>query len=194
MRFPLDLQKVGGYDYGVPTSYSQAHLGVDWRARYIPLYAPKSGKVIKTIANAPAGGNTMYFQPNGETTVIRWLHLDKFLVGPGVSVSEGEQLAVTGNTGKSDLPHLHEDIWPKGQVTLHFGDTTNPHNYYKQSSLTNDDMLRTYQGTIYALVAGYWVAVATSYQDFLTDFGNQSAPEMTEAQFKAFPVNKRTIK
>ena len=55
-------------------------------------------------------------------------------------------------------------------------------------------MFRTYQKTIYLLVAGYWLAVATSYEQFLKDFGGVTAPEMTEQQFKAYPVTRPTIK
>ena len=55
-------------------------------------------------------------------------------------------------------------------------------------------MFREYKGVIYGLLAGYWIAVATSYDEFVSDWGAVEARPMTEAQFRAFPVNKRTIK
>ncbi len=61
-------------------------------------------------------------------------------------------------------------------------------------SLNNGDMFRTYKGTIYALLSGYWVAVATTYPEFQSDFGNITAPDMTDEQFKAFPVTRPVIK
>jgi hypothetical protein len=194
--FVLAEQKVSGYDYGVKTSYAPAHLGVDWKAYYVKGFAPKDGEIVKVIPKeqAPAGGNTMWFKPDGENVIIRWLHLSRFIKTSG-KVKMGDWIFVTGNTGVSDYPHLHEDIWKNGVVTLKFTDTINPHEYYKQSlSLKKDTMFRTYNGTIYGFLSGYWIAVATSYPEFLADWGNISAPAMTEAQFKAFPVNKRTIK
>lgn len=128
-KFPLAEQKVSGYDYGVPTTYTAKHLGVDWKARYVPLSAPCAGKVI-SCANGPEGGNTLLFQPSGEKTVIRWLHLDQFKCKPGETVLQGRLLAITGMTGNSQGPHLHEDIWKDGVVTLKYADTLNPHEYY----------------------------------------------------------------
>lgn len=131
MRFPLDKQQVVGFDYGVPTNYGEPHhLGVDWEADYVPLYAPKDGRVL-ALLNGPQGGLTIWFRPAGENIIIRWLHLSEFTCKMG-DVKEGQQLAVTGNTGHSDLSHLHEDIW-KNKVTLNFADTINPHDYYKEN-------------------------------------------------------------
>lgn len=74
----------------------------------------------------------MLFKPKGSKTVIRWLHLDVFHVKPG-PVKEGTLLATTGNTGQSEAPHLHEDIWPAGVVTLKFPDTMDPKKFYKKA-------------------------------------------------------------
>lgn len=184
----------GGYDYGVKTHYSDRHLGVDWKSNYINLPAPKRVKILKTIpeSQAPQGGNTLWFQPIGENVIIRWLHLDKFYCQAGKIYDEGVFIAKSGNTGLSDIPHTHEDIW-KSAVTLEFEDTINPHTYWA-NKINKGDMFRAYKGTIYGLLAGYWIAVATSYDEFLSDWGNLETPEMTKAQFEAFPVNKRTIK
>src|SRR3990167_6948537 len=104
MRFPLNEQKVGGYNYGVKTSYSDHHLGVDWVAHYVSLYAPKNGKILNLLIG-PNGGKTIWFQPKGESVIIRWLHLDQWLVEKGQEVKEGQQVAVTGNTGLSSGQH-----------------------------------------------------------------------------------------
>lgn len=62
-------------------------------------------------------------------------------------------------------------------------------------SLTEDNMHRAYNGTIYALIAGYWVAITTSGEEYKVEWNvNTFPPVMTEAQFKAFPVHKRVIK
>jgi hypothetical protein len=137
----------------------------------------------------------MWFKPAGENVVIRWLHLSKFVKTSGF-VREGTLIAVTGNTGKSDIPHLHEDIWKNGRVTLNFTDTLNPWTYYKQSSLKKEDhMHRTHNGAIYALSAGFWLLIATSGEEYKAEWKvSEFPPVMTDAQFKAFPLHKRTIK
>src|SRR5882672_3802782 len=73
-RFALDEMKVGGYDYGVKTSYTPHHLGVDWHAVRVPLFAPSKG-IIFDVYTGHEGGLTILFRPYGETTLIRWLHL-----------------------------------------------------------------------------------------------------------------------
>lgn len=131
MRFPLKEKIVLGYDYGAPTTYGATHhLGVDWKADYDPLSAPKAGTILD-VTIGPQGGKTILFKPLDEPTLFRWLHLDEFKVVKGQQVKEGELLAITGNTGSNTTgPHLHEDIW-KSEVTGKFEDTINPHEYYK---------------------------------------------------------------
>lgn len=130
MRFPLDKQEVGGYDYGMLTSYTKNHLGVDWRARYVQLRAPTDGYIV-SVTIGKAGGKTLVFRPTGKKTLIRWLHLNEFRVAHEQLVKEGDLLAITGNSGASEAPHLHEDIWPGGAITLKYTDTMNPHDFYK---------------------------------------------------------------
>jgi hypothetical protein len=57
------------------------------------------------------GGKTIWFQPLHDNVIMRFLHLDSFEVKRGDRVVEGQQIAVTGNTGKlSRGPHLHLDV------------------------------------------------------------------------------------
>ncbi len=122
--------------------------------------------------------------PNGYKFISR--HMTR-IIKTGI-VKEGDLVAITGNSGKfTTNPHLHQEVYKNGVLI-------NPETLIWSSSLKEENMLRTYNGTIYALVAGFWMAIGTSYPEFLVDFGNQAAPSMTEAQFKAFPVHKRTIK
>lgn len=129
MRFPLNKMQIGGYDYGEKTYYAEHHLGVDWQADNVPLFAPCAGTIINAFTG-PELGLTIWFRPDGQETIVRWGHLSKFLCMKGQHVVEGELLAVTGNTGSlTKGPHLHEDIW-KNKVTLKFEDTINPHIFY----------------------------------------------------------------
>jgi hypothetical protein len=160
---------VVGYNYGDKTSYTPKHLGVDWNTWHEDLKAPCKLKVIKTIpqSQAPDGGNTLWFQPVGTSTMVRWLHLDKFYVKPGDIVEEGAVIVKSGNTGKSTGPHTHEDAWPKGIVTLNFADTMNPHDFYKDVDMNETKIVVSKDGqTLYKCTP-----IATDYPNFLKQAG-----------------------
>jgi len=134
MIFPFK-KGVIGYDYGQKTDYNARHLGVDWNTNFEDLPAPVRCKVINVVTGQE-GGLTIWLQPIGETRIIRWLHLNKVYVKAGEIVNEGRIIVQSGNsghrpeTGAPYQPHTHEDHW-KSKVTLNFGDTLNPHDYYK---------------------------------------------------------------
>jgi hypothetical protein len=104
--FPLKTRIIGGYSFGVKTSYNSRHLGVDYKAHYTELYAPFDGRVERHDGNQ--GGITLWFYPHG-LPVIRFMHLSD--VKKTGEVKEGDLIAKTGNTGElSTSPHLHLDI------------------------------------------------------------------------------------
>jgi hypothetical protein len=181
--FPLNKRKVQGYSFGQKTFYGTKHTGTDYLASYVNYYAPFDG--YASAGSGPEGGTWWQLtRPDGTKFIAR--HLSKLIkVG---KVREGELVAVTGNSGAyTTNPHLHQEVYIKGKIS-------DPEKFNWGSSLKKEPMFREYKGTIYGLLAGYWIAVATGYEDFVTDWGAVEAKPMTEAQFKAFPLNKRTIK
>lgn len=85
------------------------HLGVDWAVPTgTAVYASCGGTVIK--AGWGSGyGYVVYIQhEDGRQT--RYAHLSKVLVSAGQKVSQGEKIALSGNTGASTGPHLHFEI------------------------------------------------------------------------------------
>lgn len=184
MRFPLNIQVLGGYDYGQKTTYNDHHLGVDWKAKFEPLYAPCDG-IIFNISEGPEAGKAIQFRPQGEKRIIRWVHLSKILVINTQMVKEGQQLAVTGNSGATTTgPHLHEDMWPKGRVTLKFEDTANPHDYYKKRDMPIFKIKN--DGTLYALIGGVLVPFMTDYPTYLKDFPNVPLVELDSLEASQF--------
>lgn len=136
MRFPLDHKEIHGYQWGDTTWYNDHHLGTDWKADFVPLYAPCDGKIVY-VGEGPQAGKAIHFVPKGqEPFIIRWLHLSKWLVSTGQSVTEGQQIAITGQSGSSaqaSFPHLHEDMWPAGHVDpFTFKLTINPEEYWSK--------------------------------------------------------------
>jgi murein DD-endopeptidase MepM/ murein hydrolase activator NlpD len=69
-------------------------------------------------------GNTVILDHGyGYKTLYAHLLDKKFLVKKGQKVVRGEQIAFSGNSGKSTGPHLHYEVIVKGQHV-------NPVNYY----------------------------------------------------------------
>jgi hypothetical protein len=169
-------------------AHVKAGLGIaaDYVADYMPFSIPFSGKV-ETYYGIEGGNWLRLTRPNGDK--IELAHLSKYQVKNGNAV-EGQLGGITGNTGAITTgAHLHIQIFNKS------GKRLDPETYNWNSSLKQDNMFRTYKGTIYLLGAGFWIAVSTSGDEFKKDWNiSEFPPEMTEAQFKAFPVNKRTIK
>lgn len=90
------------------------HSGIDIAADTgTPVKAPAPGIVVFAGA-APDYGNTVIIDHGHEIKTL-FGHLQKVQVVPGQKVERGQQIALTGNTGKSSGPHLHYGIVVKGQ-------------------------------------------------------------------------------
>ncbi len=86
-----------------------------------PVYAPGAGRVV--FAGRRGGyGNTLEIDHGfGYTTL--YAHLSKILVKRGQKVTRGDEVAVSGNSGKlSTGPHLHYEV-------RHNGIALNPSNF-----------------------------------------------------------------
>ncbi|MCR5672247.1 MAG: M23 family metallopeptidase [Lachnospiraceae bacterium] len=88
---------------------STYHKGVDFA---VPIGTAVMASCGGTVTRAGWGsgyGYCVYIQhPNGWTT--RYGHLSKVLVKAGQTVSQGQKIALSGNTGVSTGPHLHFEI------------------------------------------------------------------------------------
>jgi len=126
--FPLKNKQIGGYRFGEPTFYSAKHLGTDYKANYVELYAPSNGRIVWEGFGSQ-GGNTIHFRPDGQDIVIRFMHLQEFKRGQEY-VNEGELIAITGNTGSATTAaHLHTDV-SKGSVQINnFNNFINPEDF-----------------------------------------------------------------
>jgi len=89
------------------------HRGVDLRAEMMsPLVATHNG--VAQISVSPSGGNELRIV-GSDGTVSRYMHLTRVTVEPGTTVSAGQQVALSGNTGHaSAAPHLHFEVYPSG--------------------------------------------------------------------------------
>lgn len=105
----------------------QAHTGIDFGCnRGTEVYATGDGVVELANSKGYNGGyGHQVLLNHGFGYKTRYAHLDKVLVQPGESVSRGQVIALTGNTGRSTGPHLHYEV-------IHKGVPVNPINYFNR--------------------------------------------------------------
>ncbi len=100
---------------------STYHKGVDWAT---PTGTPVVASCGGTVAKAGWGsgyGYVVYINhEDGRQT--RYAHLSKVQVKVGQKVKQGQQIALSGNTGVSSGPHVHFEM-------LIGGKQVNPENY-----------------------------------------------------------------
>jgi murein DD-endopeptidase MepM/ murein hydrolase activator NlpD len=99
------------------------HPGVDMGTpRGTSIYAPLSGTVRATgntdlVPGCYSWGKwTLIDHANGLSTL--YAHQDVISVTPGQSVTTGDIIGYTGNTGYSTGPHLHFTVYAKDGVTV----------------------------------------------------------------------------
>ena len=92
--------------------YTYLHNGIDIGVNTgTAVYATADG-VIKTAATGHNGGNGTYIliqHANG--LFSEYKHLSKLATQKGDSVSAGQLIGYSGNTGLSQGPHLHYDVY-----------------------------------------------------------------------------------
>ncbi|WP_242840766.1 M23 family metallopeptidase [Butyrivibrio proteoclasticus] len=100
---------------------SSYHKGVDWATPVGTAVMASSSGVVTRAGWGSGYGYCVYIRhPDGRET--RYGHLSKVLVSVGQSVTQGQKIALSGNTGVSTGPHLHFEI-------LINGVQVNPLNY-----------------------------------------------------------------
>lgn len=85
------------------------HQGIDWGTPTgTTVYASSGGTVVQAGWMGGYGYVVYIDHPGGRQT--RYAHLSKILVSKGQTVSQGQTIARSGNTGASTGPHVHFEI------------------------------------------------------------------------------------
>jgi murein DD-endopeptidase MepM/ murein hydrolase activator NlpD len=79
------------------------------------VYATRDGVVIAK-GWSPSFGNYLRLSLDGGYVAL-YAHLNRSVVSLGESVTQGQQVAYSGNTGRSTGPHLHYSVFKNGQFT-----------------------------------------------------------------------------
>ena len=103
--------------------YRKFHYGVDLAgASGTPIVATRAGVVETTSYDSSSGYYVKIDHQDGFAS--KYLHLTRYIVKPGQSVSAGEVIGYMGSTGASTGPHLHFAI-------MYNGSHVNPAAYIK---------------------------------------------------------------
>lgn len=108
------------------------HGGIDLATSVgTPVFASRSGtvKTVKTIVDHNTYGNGGSYGKyividHGSGFTTYYAHLSEFNISQGARVTQGQQIAKSGNTGNSSGPHLHFEIRKNNS-------TQNPRDYVK---------------------------------------------------------------
>lgn len=94
--------------FGWRESTSSFHYGVDLSCSYEPVYCMADGTC--TYSGWFSAGGQAIVVNHGSGIVTWYLHNSELNVSVGDKVTAGQQVAVSGNTGRSTGPHLHFQI------------------------------------------------------------------------------------
>ena len=117
-----DGEKEGGFivpinSNGITRRISRGHTGIDYRADTgTPVVASRSGKVIETTGGWSGGWGISVVLDHGSGLTSRYAHLSRTAVTVGQTVSQGNVVGYSGNTGFSTGPHLHFETRINGRV------------------------------------------------------------------------------
>ena len=112
----------------VKRRWGRMHKGIDIGARYENVYASASGYAY-TLRN-PGGYGNYIMIVHGDGYITLYGHLDYYKVSYGQYVSQGQVIAISGNTGSSTAAHLHFEIRKASNISSYFSmSPLNPLDY-----------------------------------------------------------------
>ena len=144
--FSGSIESVSGFTFPVQGGSKSAgtwaypggglHLGLDWAAPIgTTVVAPASGVIL--YAAAPVGSNTGYLgnwsghpagggntiemlcNVNGTLYAVSFAHLSSNIyVSAGQTVSQGQTIALSGNSGNSSGAHTHVEVYNLGSMSV----------------------------------------------------------------------------
>lgn len=96
---------------GISQYFGRGHTGVDYMANVgTPVMAAAGGKVVIISSGWSGGYGNQIVIDHGGGRATRYAHLSSFNVSSGETVSKGQVIAMSGNTGRSTGPHLHFEL------------------------------------------------------------------------------------
>lgn len=111
------------------------HSGTDFKAKVgTPIYSGFAGKVTRTNWNVRANGYCVEIDHPKLGIKTLYLHLSRVKVKRGQTIQAGQQIAESGNTGRTFAPHLHYEIQNrKNKKTIYNPFTFKHHKSYTRN-------------------------------------------------------------
>ncbi|MBC8284098.1 MAG: M23 family metallopeptidase [Nitrospinae bacterium] len=111
------------------------HSGTDFKAPVgTPVYSGFKGKVTRANWNVRANGYCVEIDHPEKGVKTLYLHLSRVLVKSGQTIKAGQQIAESGNTGRTFAPHLHYEIQHrKNRDRIYNPFTSKHHKYYTRN-------------------------------------------------------------
>lgn len=118
--FIRPIDSITTSEYGSARTYNGVlksyHGGVDFRAKTpLPILASNDGVVVLVKERYYAGGTVII--DHGEGVYSCYFHLSQFNVKVGDPVTQGQNIALSGATGRITGPHLHFGFMLQGIQT-----------------------------------------------------------------------------
>lgn len=113
-------------EMGWRSSFRRNHNGMDLRVpEGTPVYAAADGRVVIRKNNPDGYGYYLSIQHDRNYYTV-YGHLSKWLVQNGDTVRAGQQIAKSGNTGRSTGPHLHFEVLKNAPLVRSGATPVNP--------------------------------------------------------------------
>jgi len=105
------------------TKARKMHRGMDFSAKKgTPIYATGDGKVTRADNNSSGFGKHVRID-HGYGYLTIYAHMSEYNVKRYQKVKRGDLIGFVGNTGRSEAPHVHYEVWKDK-------DRINPINFY----------------------------------------------------------------
>jgi len=115
---PVDGRLSSGYGMRLnPVTHERSmHEGVDIASPIgSPVRAPAGGRVVRADLAEPWFGKVLEID-HGNGMVTNYKHLGDFKVKVGDTVMAGQEVAKSGNTGRTTGPHTHIGLYENGKA------------------------------------------------------------------------------
>ena len=117
VNLPVDGRVTGHFGYRPDpfTGQRELHQAIDISAGFgQPVYATADGTVVSAQPNGNFGN--LVTIDHGFGLVTRYGHLSKFATTAGFTVSRGDVIGYTGDTGRTTGVHLHYEVRVDGRA------------------------------------------------------------------------------
>ncbi|MEJ6002683.1 M23 family metallopeptidase [Paucibacter soli] len=95
---------------------SEYHHGVDFGCPIGTQVVAADAGVVNVSGFSQSAGNWVVVRSAGNGPLIKYMHHERNIATVGNLVQKGQQLALSGNTGRSTGPHLHFQVEAGGQA------------------------------------------------------------------------------